>query len=96
MKVRLAPLLVALGLPSLVSAQLPNWATDVGFDQRLGNQLPLDAEFQVYTFAEETESLVSESDLAWVPIAEMEAFTQEASMLRMAEKWSDRTKHFKR
>ena len=38
------------------------------------------------TFAVSEESL----DLAWVEIADLSAFTEEASMLRMAGKWRKR------
>ena len=46
----------------------PKWQRAVRTVEWLAAQLPLDSEFQVFTFAEETDSLIPESELAWVPM----------------------------
>ena len=46
----------------------PKWQRAVRTVEWLAAQLPLDAEFQVYGFAEKTTSLIPESDMAWVPM----------------------------
>jgi 8-oxo-dGTP pyrophosphatase MutT (NUDIX family) len=49
-------------------------------------------------YAEHCEFVVSEesNDLAWVAVARLADFSQEQSMLRMAEKWLNPTKNYKR
>jgi len=46
----------------------PKWQRAVRTVEWLAAQLPLDAEFQLYGFAEDTVSLVPEADLDWVPM----------------------------
>jgi hypothetical protein len=48
--------------------QSPKWQRALRTVEWLAAQLPLDAEFQVYGFAEETESLVPDADTDWVPM----------------------------
>lgn len=46
----------------------PKWQRALRTVEWLAAQLPLDAEFQVYAFAEQTETLVPGADLHWVPM----------------------------
>ena len=46
----------------------PKWQRAVRTVEWLAAQLPLDAEFQVYGFAEDTTSLIPEADMDWVPM----------------------------
>ena len=46
----------------------PKWQRAVRTVEWLAAQLPLDADFQVFAFAETTESLVPDSDMDWVPM----------------------------
>lgn len=46
----------------------PKWQRAVRTVEWLAAQLPLDADFQLFAFAENTESLVADSDMDWVPM----------------------------
>lgn len=46
----------------------PKWQRTIRTVEWIAAQLPLDAEFQLYSFAEETESLVPDADTAWLPM----------------------------
>ena len=48
--------------------QAPKWQRAVRTVEWLAAQLPLDSEFQVYAFAEDTRSLVTEEQMDWVPM----------------------------
>ena len=46
----------------------PKWQRAVRTVDWLAAQLPLDAEFQIYAFSEETPSLIPDAGLEWVPM----------------------------
>lgn len=46
----------------------PKWQRTIRTVEWLAAQLPLDAEFQLYSFAEETMSLVPDADTNWIPM----------------------------
>ena len=48
--------------------QAPKWQRAVRTVEWIATQMPLDAEFQLYSFAEETTSLASEDDMDWIPM----------------------------
>ena len=48
----------------------------------LAAQLPLDAEFQVYAFAEETRSLIPDAGMDWVPMHDGRQLNEAVDALR--------------
>ena len=60
----------------------PKWQRAVRTVDWLAAQLPLDAEFQVYAFAEETRSLVSNEDMDWVPMHDGRQLNEAVDALR--------------
>ena len=62
--------------------QAPKWQRAVRTVEWLAAQLPLDAEFQVYGFAEETQSLVPGAELDWVPMHDGVQLNQAIEALR--------------
>ena len=60
----------------------PKWQRAVRTVEWLAAQLPLDAEFQVYAFAEATRSLVPEGEMDWVPMYDGQALNGAVEALR--------------
>ena len=60
----------------------PKWQRAIRTVEWLAAQLPLDAEFQVYSFAEETQSLVADGDMDWVPMSDGQALNGAIEKLR--------------
>ncbi len=60
----------------------PKWQRAVRTVEWLAAQLPLDAEFQVFRFAESVESLVPESNDDWVPMYDGQALNAAVEELR--------------
>jgi len=54
----------------------PKWQRAVRTVDWLAAQLPLDAEFQIYAFAENNSSLLTDSDKDWVPMGDGQALNQ--------------------
>ncbi len=60
----------------------PKWQRAVRTVEWLAAQLPLDAEFQLYAFAEETTSLVPDAGDDWVPMYDGQQLNQGVDALR--------------
>ena len=60
----------------------PKWQRTVRTVEWLAAQLPLDAEFQLYAFADDTQSLVADSDMDWVPMHDGQALNAAVGKLR--------------
>ncbi len=60
----------------------PKWQRAVRTAEWLAAQLPLDADFQVYTFAEQTRTLVPDSDGDWQPMYDGQALNAAIQNLR--------------
>jgi hypothetical protein len=60
----------------------PKWQRAVRTVEWLAAQLPLDAEFQLYAFAENTQSLVADSEMDWVPMHDGRALNAAVEELR--------------
>ena len=60
----------------------PKWQRAVRTVEWLAAQLPLDSEFQVYAFAEKTESLVPEAEMDWVPMHDGQQLNAAVEKLR--------------
>lgn len=60
----------------------PKWQRAVRTAEWLAAQLPLDADFQVYTFAEQTNTLLPESDGDWQPMYDGQALNAAIENLR--------------
>ncbi len=60
----------------------PKWQRAVRTVEWLASQLPLDAEFQVYGFAEEAQTLVPESDMDWIPMHDGQDLNRAVEHLR--------------
>ncbi|MEM7079438.1 MAG: VWA domain-containing protein [Pseudomonadota bacterium] len=54
----------------------PKWRRAIRTVEWIAAQLPLDTEFQIYTFAEETSSLMPEANMDWVRMGEGEALNE--------------------
>ncbi len=60
----------------------PKWQRAVRTVEWLAAQLPLDAEFQLYGFAEQTQSLVPTADMDWLPMHDGQQLNQAVSELK--------------
>ena len=60
----------------------PKWQRAVRTVEWLAAQMPLDAEFQVYAFAEDTVSLIPGDELDWVPMHDGQALNKAVSELQ--------------
>ncbi len=60
----------------------PKWQRAVRTVEWLAAQLPLDAEFQVYAFAEQTETLIPDADEEWLPMHDGTKLNEAVSELR--------------
>lgn len=69
-------------MPADRQRSAPKWQRTVRTVEWLAAQLPLDAEFQLYTFAEETRSLIDDSDKDWVPMHDGQALNAAVEELR--------------
>lgn len=62
--------------------QAPKWQRAIRTVEWLAAQLPLDAEFQVYGFAEETHTLVPEASADWLPMYDGSALNASVAHLK--------------
>ena len=62
--------------------QAPKWQRAVRTVEWLAAQLPLDAEFQMYAFAENTKTLVPETDMDWVAMHDGQQLNEAIEALR--------------
>ncbi|MEM9624097.1 MAG: VWA domain-containing protein, partial [Pseudomonadota bacterium] len=62
--------------------EAPKWQRAIRTVEWLAAQLPLDAEFQVYGFAEDTSSLVPEADMDWVAMDDGQALNRAVGELK--------------
>lgn len=60
----------------------PKWQRAIRTVEWLAAQLPLDAEFQLYGFAEETQSLVPDADNQWIPMHDGSALNRGVEALK--------------
>ncbi len=60
----------------------PKWQRAVRTVDWLAAQLPLDAEFQIFAFAEETVSMVPDSDDDWVPMGDGQLLNASVAQIR--------------
>ncbi|MEM7100312.1 MAG: VWA domain-containing protein [Pseudomonadota bacterium] len=60
----------------------PKWQRAVRTVEWLAAQLPLDAEFQIYRFAEDTSSLVPDTEMQWVPMHDGQQLNEAIESLR--------------
>ena len=69
-------------MPEAQKLAAPKWRRAIRTVEWLAAQLPLDAEFQLYTFADETISLVADGDTQWIPMHDGQALNQAVDKLK--------------
>ena len=60
----------------------PKWQRAIRTVEWIAAQMPLDAEFQIYGFAEETQSFVPDAELDWVPMHDGQQLSSAIDILR--------------